>query len=459
MEWKIALPANAAPEPLPDAPHHRAATAKVPSRERADSPMSSWLGRHYVDSLTDADLAVLENSVARLGRSRVNDDALWRAVPDVEAVAQAEKAISAYEELRAGAAERREAERMLMEGFGFDPSVPPASNAAAADDMAERYAAVAEQIGQAADAIMECAIAASPNLADILFLSDIFPSLAAADVDLIESCPVPGGALTIAAEAAASMSETAALVHAATGFDPSAHALETLSGIRRAILTRRASDFVKAFSMFGVSFSSSEKALKASALMKKYLMDADAFDVAAGETPRHRAAMRARLDLDVSISRRAAILADERISRGLTALAAGDHVARIARMAKSLGADARQIVEGNIEDAAPPPPAAGLVEHLLGTAKELQEWAGRVRSDIEAVGGAPESHPALQEAVDEAGREMTTLGDFSISGPEDVERIERHVSWLREATLLPLSDEALGALLRLHGKVDVPGQL
>lgn len=460
MEWKIALPSQPPAEAEAQAASPQPVETFIPpsDRELLVERMSAWLDRDYVETLTDADVVVLATALSRLAKSRCADDELWRAVASPEAIPLAEKAISAYESMLSDLEERRRADRALMEGFGFDPAVPPGRNARAAADMAARYGAISTQIGDAARALLECGVTDAPTPADILFLSDVLPSLLAADVDLIEAHPATAAELAAAKDALVSMDAAAVTMKTETEFDPSAHAVETLSGIRRAIATRKATDFLTAFSMFGVSFSGSEKAQKASGLMKKYLMAADAFAVASGETPKQRLAMKARIDLDASIARRAVILADDRISPKLKHIARGEHVARLTKLANELGSDARRIVEDNLQTARATP-AAGLVEHLDKVAGELRDWSDRTSRDVNSVGGSADSHQALEEAIYDLRREMTTLGGFSISSAADVDQVQRHIVWLREATLLPVSDDALKALFLRHGKVPLPIEL
>jgi hypothetical protein len=460
MEWKIALPAHPSAGTDVQAPSPQSPDAFIPpsDRELLAARMSPWLDRDYVETLTDADVVVLATALSRLSKTRSDDDELWRAVASTEAIPIAENAISAYETILSDFQALRATDRALMEDFGFDPTVPPGRNARTAADMAERYGTIAAQIGNAGRVLQECGVVAAPTLADILFLSDVLPSLLAADVDLIGAHPATPSELSVAKEALALMDEAAAAMKAETHFDPSAHAVETLSGIRRATLTRKAADFVTAFSMFGVSFSGAEKAQKASGLMKKYLTACDAFGVASGEAPKQRLAMKARLDLDASIARRAAILADDRISPKLKDIAKGEHVARLTRLATGLGPDARRIVEDNLPTAMAMP-AVGLVEHLGTIASNLRDWSDRTSKDVETVGGSADSHQALEEAIDDIRREMTTLGGFSISSASDVDQVQRHVLWLREATLLPVSDVALQALFSRHGKVPLPTDL
>lgn len=460
MEWKISLPTQPVQEtPSEDAAPEGRGSIPASDREELVRQMSAWLGEEYVESLTDADVVVLSASLARLSKTRSDDHALWTAVPDPSGIPRANEAILAYETLRAASENHKKERRRLMERFGLDPSNPPERNARTANDLFHRYEAILAQVDEAGRSLRECDLVEEPSLADILFLSDVLPSLLAADVELIADHPTDADSVSEAMKAATAMDAAAAAMKEETDYDPGAHAIETLSGIRRALATRKASDFVTAFSMFGVSFPSAEKAQKASGLMKEYFAAADAFAKAAGASPRQRLAMRARLDLDASISRRVAILADGRISPALKELARGTHVARLTRLARGLGPDARRIVEENLPDSGPAPAASALVEHLREVSSSLIAWSETTLADLVAVGGNADNHMALEQALADTRRELAKLGDFVLAEPLDVDHVQCHIAWLREATLLPVSDTALDALFKMHGKAPLPSKL
>lgn len=459
MDWKIALPAQPTVAAAAQPTAVRIAKTSLESAAHALSDrLAPWFDRDYLSTLSETDLTVLSNTFSRLAKTRVGNVDLVRSVNSPAAIPRAEEAVSEWNGRRAERESRRNKDSALMTNFSLDPSKPPSENVRIASELAGRYSAIASQVGCIEKALRECDILGDPSLADILFLSDILPSLMACDVELIAAHPHTPSEIAMAREALALMAETASATKLECGFDPSAHAVETLSGIRRAIVTRKATDFVTAFSMFGTAFANSDKAQKASGLMKKYLTACDQFAVASGETPKQRRAMNARIDLDSSIARRAAILADSRIAPALLDLAKGTHVARLAALADGLGPDARRIVEDNLVGAHPAP-AEGLVEHLSKVGSELLEWAQVTAHVVSAVGGEPSNHLELNQTLDALAGDLATLGSYRISSAADVDEVQKHVAWLREATLLPVSDEALETLFRRLSETPLPPDL
>lgn len=462
-QWTISL-APAAPE-KERAHSSRPIDTTRPERPGAAAQLSTWLGSGYVAEMTDHDLQVLESSLTVLRATVSNNAPLWAAIPNNTWVGLAETLITEFEAHKVIAERHRSTAKSFIESFGISWSLDAGVALASAASLRDRYAEASFEIAELVTLLRTGVGIDEPSLEDVAFLSGLLPSLKGVDPRVLGLVSPSSTDLTAAAEARAAMIRLSDDMKNDFQFEPILHGEHALGGVRRAFATKKAPDFVSAARKLGAVVSGAEQAQKAAKLMKEYLAADEAFSLiaqqqieAGGVTTslrQARSSLVERIQLVRSIARRRAVLVfnEAGLSPKLLELGVEPLDSSLFDSQAGMNADTRKLVEDNITAVGSKAKAEGFARHIQEVSQKLAGWITRTAEAHERSGAAEinldgldtfaSKHPALVTS--------TELG-YSISTQEEADEVARHILWLREASMLPLSDEKLATYLERRGQ-------
>lgn len=446
--WKISLPAatprsaNAAGADLSPA---AAATAE---RLEAENDLSRWLSAGDIARMKDRDVAVLSTETISLATSATRNGALWKAFPDTTSARGAQELAdrfrTAIEREKATAAAARD----VCEELGLAWNSPALANVEAAEKSSARYGIASAELARLEKSILKW-LGIRPTLRDASFLMAISASLRASDVSAMATHAGGRPEIEEAIKHLEDIDRLTAELTSEFAFDPSQHSLSAFGGIIRSFSSGRAQDFLSASRKLGIAIKGSEQAQKAAALLKKYIAaigDATGTDVQTDGS--RNAAVLARARLAQSIRRRTAIMAIDMASLTppLPDIDLQDFGAYPGDDDLAANQDTRKLVEDNAATAPAGATISDLAAELDRRAAVIAEWTERQRRGL--LFAEPGSdHAEIEDILAKNPVPLETASGLVLKDSNDLESLERHVHWLSEASMLPLSDSQLARFI------------
>jgi hypothetical protein len=446
IAWKISLPSAAPRQGTEPSPGPSAEMS--PDRIKAEGELLPWLTAADLAGMKDRDVEVLAAESSALARTSSRDAALWKSFPEVKDIARGENLASLFKasvdlEKADGALSRSICDRL---GFGWDS--PAAANVEEAERTAVRYSAASEELSRLAVSTHDW-LEVRPTLKDASFLLAISSSLRAADfaamADYEGSMPEIDQAVGVIEE----IDRISADLIADFSFDPGQHSLHAFGGVIRAFSSGRAQDFLTAARKLGISPKGPEKAQRAAALLRSYVNAvSDLSGSPAGTDAAHATAILAKARLSLSIRRRCEVLAidRDRIPAALRHIETRNMSLYPGHDGLAVNADTKKLIEDNSTSAPEGALVSDLAAELDRQASAIRDWIARQRRGL-MLAQSGSTHADIEEILLKNPLPVTDESGWTVICGSDLEALERHLQWLHDASLLPLSDELLSRYL------------
>jgi hypothetical protein len=440
VAWKISLPALA---PRPSAVPTKSVVALDPPQKivEAQQTLSAWLSPIDMSHLKDRDLVILASETVALCEAASKNPIIWKAIPGVREIASGERLV---EDLKSAIAHEEELgrdARATCEFTGLEWDTPASANIQAAKIISERYSSSAAEIA-ALSAALTTWTGVPASIHDAVFIMSISSSLRHSDIPAMSGTRGAKDEVDRALGVVTDLDKAAAELNSEFSFDPSDHAPSAFGGIARAFASGKAQDFLSATRKLGIRLKGPDQAQRAASLLRTYV---DALN-AIGLDTRH-ADVFARARLSQSILRRADVLDIDlqKLSPTMRDVALLDFSAYPADTILSLSSDAQKLIEDNAAYVPAGTSINDLADELNRQVERLQGWVARQQRGLALIG-----ENGTHEDVEIALRTHPSAAadqELALQSAEHIEPAEKHLQWLHEATMLPLSDEQLDAFV------------
>lgn len=467
QQWMMKLPV-AAPERkrVPSESATRQDQRLNNEMTAAVNKMSSWLGFDYAAEMTIRDVAALKAALAPLRDTACQNESLWTAVPDASFIPHAESLVSSFRDACVLERQRREASSKFIETVGVTKGSSVSGSLGEAAIMQDRYENALGEIALISRLLRQTLGVPNPTLEDAVFLAGVLPSLRSADARALDLAVPTGSDLSLIAASRAKMTEISDRMKQDFAFEPILHGADALGGIRRAFATRHAPDFLAAARKLGAVVNDAGQAKMAASLMLEYIQADDeitsialrlrsTYSPESASLGRIKEALVERSRLMQSIERRRSVIVlnESNLSEGLALLGQGYIDPILFETDAGMNSDTRKLLEDNIAGVGGGELLADFIANLTLVLGGLSEWIEDTNKNLGLSSFEDMSHADFDAYLQEhpALVSCPTIG-YHIYSNEQADEIVRHVAWLREAAMLPLSDEKLAAYLAVRGK-------
>jgi hypothetical protein len=446
ISWKISLPASA-PRPLDPIPQQAPQTTG--ERDEGRAALAGWLPASDLAFMKDKDIRVLAGETSTLMASASHHAQVWKFFPNASDIPAAERLIADFQASLSQEAEQSEAARGLSETLGLDWNSPAMPNIEAAEKLVVRYAASMQELDRLARSLLDWT-GTAPRLSDAAFIAAISASLRAADITALSRSSATRSEVDHARTVLDELDRISADLVSEFSFDPGEHSIAVFGGISRAFSQGRAQDFLSAARKLGINPKGPEQAQRGAALLKKYITGLNELAPAATDSS-HQASILARARLAQSIQRRADILSiDEKLlSPSVRDIDLLDFSRYPGDGALALNPDTRKLIEDNAAMTAEAT-VADLSAGVHWQTMAISMWIERTRRGASLLQPTC-THDQVEEVLRANPAPVTNDAGARIGSMSDLEALDRHVQWLHEAAMLPLSDEQLDAFVAHAG--------
>ena len=406
-----------------------ASRGRPPARDRIPAtPVPRWLPDD--GSRPEAELVSLNHEAeALLGRAVASAQA-WAAVPTVGAVDGGEHLLDDLEARADDAATLLPQGRAVLASLGTVPDDEETGVVEAAS-VIERLEAARNTLAAVAS-VSEAMSGRRISVRDGAVLADVASSLSSADVSAAWLAPGFPGLYEAVAPLHEDTEKAAAVIAAEFGFDPRTRSEAAFGGVLRAFSSSRASDFLLAVKKLGIEIRNPAQAQRAAEIFKTYLTAVEALREVFRSQPgrkgvpeaSHLQGKSARLKLAVALRRRMSVIGVESdfVASIPDYFLAGDETLQTLVLSSDaeamVRANASATEEGSLED---------MAASIGGQVAFLERWRTTVSEASAACGSSRWA---------DIERQVAGLRD-------EAESLRRHISWIREACMLPLSDDEL----------------
>jgi hypothetical protein len=450
IAWKISLPA-AAPRAAPTQ-EAVAETRLPPSEERrvAEEAISGWVSAGDVVIMKDRDLSILAEETTALKTSASQDAGIWQAFPNAASISDAEQLIAGFVTALEREAMASAKSRSVINMIGLDWNGSARSNTDKAEDTLIRYLNATSNIDQLCEAIQSW-LGVPVTMRDAAFLIGISASLKSADVIAIGNSIATREEVRSAQAGLDKLGRLGSGLQEEFGFDPAQHSHAAFGGLLRAFASKRASDFLTAAKKLGIVIKGPDQAQRAATLLKDYI--AAQTELLSRPDGSRRPddfmdSLTARARLAQSIQRRIEILGFDSalISPKIADIDLQNFNGFPGHQVFDFYADTRRLIDDNLDITDRSTPVAALSAELRRQAEELAVCTERLRRGL--LHATPEStHDDIEAALKKHPEPVTGENGHVLKNSADMETLQRHVQWLLDASMLPLSDDQLEAFL------------